>query len=805
MRFRDISISWKLTLLAVVTTLFSMVAVISTIAIIDRQFSQMAMVENYLTIADIAGQVCLPALEHADDNEADRALSSLRKDRQIVLASLYNSDGKPCATTPDNVSAAPALEWADAQNGSFSSDGYLHILRPIRRDKSRFGHLYLKVSVDKLTSRWWDWFVVAMSVVCLSILMAIALAGRLQRFISGPVLHLVNTAHHITKSGDFSVRAAKETGDELGELVDEFNGMLTTIEARDAALEGHQENLERIVKERTNELEKKTHEAEAASVAKSVFLANMSHEIRTPMNAIIGFANMLRKGNYDNEEERTEFLNIICSSGEHLLGLISNILDLSKIEAGCMTMEHIPVSPQQLISDVVSIMRVNALTKGLGLDYTWIGPIPRRVMTDPAKLRQLLINLIGNAIKFTERGGVHVVARLGMNQRTLQVQVIDSGIGIPADKQSLIFSPFSQADASVTRRFGGTGLGLSISRKIAEALGGTLDVESEPGVGSTFTATISTGDIGEIDNTPVPPVCDVIPAADPSQCDSIGPIPKGCRVLLVEDGDTNRRLIHKMLERHGFEVTDAVNGQVGVDLATTHEFDVILMDMQMPIKDGYTAARELRTKGLRIPIVALTAHAMTGDAEKCRNAGCSDYLSKPIQENRLLGKLSELMRGRGVTGAPRPISNAFVADLAGKLKPKPADLEADESHVLFSEKPDEPGDLSDLSLVNIACALDLNDDIFREIVQEFSEKVQSQIERMKLALAADDWNELVELAHWLKGSGGTAGYEQFTIPAGRLERLAKQHKRDKVEAVLNEIDRISHAVANEMSALPTHS
>jgi signal transduction histidine kinase len=287
----------------------------------------------------------------------------------------------------------------------------------------------------------------------------------------------------VTKSGDYSIRAAKETGDELGELVDEFNEMLTVIEARDAELAGHQQNLERLVKERTNELEQKTREAQAASVAKSVFLANMSHEIRTPMNAIIGFANMLRKGNYDNEEERVEFLNIICSSGEHLLGLISDILDLSKIEAGFMTMENIPVSPQQLISDVVSIMRVNALTKGLGLDYTWIGPIPKRIMTDPAKLRQLLINLIGNAIKFTERGGVHVMARLGADQKTVRIQVIDSGIGIPANKLGLIFTPFSQADSSVTRRFGGTGLGLSISRKIAVALGGSLDVESEPGVG----------------------------------------------------------------------------------------------------------------------------------------------------------------------------------------------------------------------------------------------------------------------------------------------------------------------------------
>jgi CheY-like chemotaxis protein/HPt (histidine-containing phosphotransfer) domain-containing protein len=321
---------------------------------------------------------------------------------------------------------------------------------------------------------------------------------------------------------------------------------------------------------------------------------------------------------------------------------------------------------------------------------------------------------------------------------------------------------------------------------------------------------IKTGDIGELDTAQSAPICDVIPTADPLACEPMGRIPRGCRVLLVEDGDTNRRLIHKMLEQHGVEVTDAANGQIGVDLAMAHEFDVILMDMQMPVKDGYTAAKELRTKGLRTPIVALTAHAMSGDAEKCRSAGCSDYLSKPIQESRLVNKLSELLKRRGESNAPRPIASAprsldgnETIDFDQNLDLSELALGAIDDHVLLSDDDEECCDLSDQSAVKIACALDLNDEIFREIVQEFSDKVRSQVERMKLSLAAGDWNDLVELAHWLKGSGGTAGYEQFTIPAGRLERLAKEQKRDNVESVLNEIDRISKAVASEMAALPT--
>ncbi len=795
MRFRDISISWKLTLLAVVTTLLSMVAVISTVTMIDRQLSQMAMVESYVTLADLLGQNCLNSLEAKDLGTATQTLSSIRKDHQVVFASLYDQDQNACATIQSQVTAVPGLNWAQSMNGTFE-EGVLHIVRPIRRDKSVYGHLYLRISTEKLESRWRDQFIVAAYMFCLSLLVAVALATRLQRFISGPVLHLVDTVRSITQSGDYSVRAEKNSGDELGELVDRFNEMLATIEARDAELDRHQQNLEHLVEARTLELQQKTQEATAASVAKSVFLANMSHEIRTPMNAIIGFAHMLREGNVDSDEERVEFLNTICSSGQHLMGLINDILDLSKIEAGCMTTESIPVSPHQLIADVISISRVNALTKGLGLDYQWVGPVPKRITTDPAKLRQLLINLIGNAIKFTERGGVHVIARLAVNQRSLQIQVIDSGIGIASDKLETIFTPFSQADASMTRRFGGTGLGLSISRQMAEVLGGSLTVESEPGIGSTFTVVVATGSVGQLELHASAPVADVIPTANPDGIDPIESVPRGCRVLLVEDGDTNRRLIHKMLEHHGIEVTDAVNGQVGVDLATSREFDVILMDMQMPVKDGYTAATELRAKGLTIPIVALTAHAMSGDAEKCRKAGCSEYLTKPIQEARLLTKLSELLNGRTMDRGTSPIERVrFNTDRKSVTENVVAIDEIASDVTLDQPRPK----------VRVSCALPLDDEIFLEIVQEFSVKLTRQVERMKLAYAAEEWNELVELAHWLKGSGGTAGYEQFTIPSSRLERMANQRCYDRIGAVLDEIDELAKAVAEELEPLAATS
>ena len=307
MRFRDISISWKLTLLAVVTTLISVATVITAVSVINRHLSRLAMVENYLILADVVGQNCLTSVETGDAQAASRALQSLRKDHQVMAAGLYNLEGKVCATLPSQVTEFPNLDTAKHRNGTMTSDGYMHVLRPIWHDKETAGYLYLRISTERLTSCWWDQIMVATCMFVMSLVIAVGLAARLQRVISGPVLHLVESAQHVTNSNDFTIRAQKETGDELGELVDRFNEMLATLQTRDEELDRHQQNLESLVRERTNELELKTKEAMSASVAKSAFLANMSHEIRTPMNAIIGFANLLRNGECDNEEERVEF------------------------------------------------------------------------------------------------------------------------------------------------------------------------------------------------------------------------------------------------------------------------------------------------------------------------------------------------------------------------------------------------------------------------------------------------------------------------------------------------------------------
>jgi signal transduction histidine kinase/ActR/RegA family two-component response regulator len=431
-------------------------------------------------------------------------------------------------------------------------------------------------------------------------------------------------------------------GDEIGQLSRSFEFMRRNLRQRDAQMRHFNERLQEEVRERTKELERAMHEAQAANRAKSDFLANMSHEIRTPMTAILGFAEVILDENLPRGE-RQSAVETIRRSGQHLLGVVNDILDLSKIEAGHMTVERLECAPASIIEDVASIMRVRAGAKGLNLIVDYSPGVPRTIRSDAMRVRQILLNLVGNAVKFTEKGHVAIRGSTDLARGVVRIDVEDTGIGIPPETIERIFQPFSQADETMTRRFGGTGLGLAIAKRFAIMLGGDVQASSVPGKGSRFTLTLpaETTDATDLVRAVVsePPK-----RAEPEKMPDKPLV--GVRVLVAEDGVDNQRLISHHLRNAGAEVLIVENGRLACEAVMTSPggFDVILMDMQMPEMDGYTATSELRRRGCALPIIALTAHALVGDREKCLAAGCDDHVTKPVTKAQLLAACTKWVR-----------------------------------------------------------------------------------------------------------------------------------------------------------------
>jgi signal transduction histidine kinase/CheY-like chemotaxis protein/HPt (histidine-containing phosphotransfer) domain-containing protein len=483
-------------------------------------------------------------------------------------------------------------------------------------------------------------------------------------------------------------------------------------------------------------------EAESATAAKSEFLAHMSHEIRTPLTAMLGFADLLGSPAL-SDSDRLNYALIIRRNGEHLLSVINDILDLSRVEAGKLAVERLDCSPARLLQDVAALMRVRAVERGLDFEVGLETPLPALVRTDPTRLRQVLLNLVSNAIKFTPRGRVRVSAALETGPVQLTFTVTDTGLGLTPEQLATLFRPFQQADPSMSRRFGGSGLGLAISRSLVEALGGTLTVESLANQGSTFwvrlPAEVPPGAPLVTSLQELPGPTDAAPVQDPGLLQG--------KVLLAEDGEDNQVLIATLLRRAGVTVAVVGSGDLALAQALTaaregHPFDLVLMDMQMPVLDGYQATRRLRAEGYQGRVVGLTAHAMAGERERCLEAGCDDYLAKPLDPESFSALLRRSLPAAGpAPAAPEPLHSHLHAD-------------------------------RDLA----------------PILPRFVGGLPERMDRLRAAARAGAWEDLGRLVHQLRGAAGGYGFPSITQAAAAVEEALKAGAgRAQVERLLSEL------------------
>ncbi len=745
--FNDISIKIKIVGLVLIISSISLILSGIIFYAYDRTQFEIKSIRDLSTLADVIGKNNTANLFFNGKDEAIQLLSSLNAYKHIRQASIFNKNDELFAEYKrDSSFSAKVIIPSSHRDSTIFNKNSLIVSKPIYLDNEIIGTIYINSDLKEYSERISNFIRVISLVLLISLFIAFLLSVKLQQIISRPILKLAKLTDEISTNKDFSIRIEKKGNDEIGQLINGFNSMLSQIEKQNIVLT--------LAKE----------QAESSAKIKEQFLANMSHEIRTPINGIIGMTNLLSDTALSKNQYK--YLDNITNSADNLLVIINDVLDFSKLEAGKIEFEQVEFNIYSLLEKLIDTFKFKTKQKNLYLKLDINNNVPEYLFGDKIRLNQILTNLISNAMKFTEKGGVSIKVRAvenDINNITIFFLVIDTGIGISKDKIKTIFLSFSQASSDTTRKYGGTGLGLTISKQLVELQGGKIYVKSIPNKGSTFSFNITFKKSNKTQKTPGK----TISVKTKETFENLNYHFKKS-ILLVEDNEINQLFVVTLLKKISINVDVANNGRIAIEKYKNNYYDLILMDLHMPEMDGYETTQYIRNNfGINkknVPIIALTAAAIKGEKEKCINVGMNDYISKPFKQENFFTKITKFISNP--INIKEEITNKFV----------------------------------NLSYLKSVAENDNN--IIIEFINIFKSQVPEFIKELNTAYNAKDWQTLGAVAHRAKSSVAMLGITQLESDMKNLEISAKEEKEiEKYPLIISKFEEISKLVIIELGEI----